>query len=169
MATNEQSALGSLISLAAYSIIGAFIFLFFMPVCSLMIILSWVVGFPAILAYDRRHWDKPGPDTLGVKVSSRTRKLDMGEYEVKGLVMGTCVKARNIFSAARAEARSLVGGEARQFTGLVNESRNIALTRMCQKALDMGCDTVIGFRMVSAESLWGATEIIAFGTAVRVR
>jgi uncharacterized protein YbjQ (UPF0145 family) len=85
------------------------------------------------------------------------------------MVMGTCVKTRNIFSAARAELRSLIGGEARQFTDLVNECRNIAVTRMCQKAKDKGCNRILGFRMITAETMWGATEFIAYGTAVKTK
>ncbi len=132
-------------------------------------ILIWLVFFLAIMVYDRRHWGAPGPETHGVWLSSQTRNLELGEYSMEGVVMGTCVKTRNLFSAARAESRSIVGGEALQFTSLVEECRNIALGRMCKQARSIGCNGVIGYRMISAETLWGATEIIAYGTAVRIR
>jgi len=163
----EPSALGTLIQFLIYSVIIGFIFLFIYPLFSLMIVILWVVIFVSVLTYDSRHWGKPEPDTLGVQLSSQTRKLSLGEYQVKGMVFGSCVKARNMFSAARAEARSIVGGEATQFTALVDETRNIALTRMCRKAKKMGCNGVVGFRIITAETMWGATEVIAYGTAVK--
>jgi uncharacterized protein YbjQ (UPF0145 family) len=165
----EPSALSFLITLVAYSVIAAIILYFFYPWGLLIIMVLWIVFFGSVMAYDSRHWGKPEPDTLGVQLSSRTRRLDLGEYQVKGMVIGTCVKARNMFSAARAEGRSLIGGEARQFTELVEECRNIALTRMCAKARALGCNVVVGFRMITAETMWGATEIIAYGTAVKTK
>lgn len=168
--SNDSSALGFLISMVLLSVVLALIFFFYVdPLWTAIIIIFWMVLFASILAYDSRHWGRPGLDTLGVQLSSRTRKLELGEYSIEGMVMGTCVKARNMFSAARAEARSLIGGEATQFTSLVDECRNIALMRMCRKAKDMGCNGVVGFRMITAETLWGATEIIAFGTAVKIK
>ena len=166
---NEPTALGTLVSLLIYSVIGVVVFFFFFPLASLIIILVWVVMFVSILLYDSRHWRQPGPDAHGIWLSAQTRNLNVGEYSIEGPVMGSCVKARNMFSAARAEARSLVGGEPIQFTSLVEETRNIALSRMCQKAKRMGCNAVVGFRIVTAETLWGATEIIAFGTAIKLK
>lgn len=166
---NEPSALGSLFGLVVYSVVAAVILYFYFPLGLMIIVVFWIVFFGSIMAYDSRHWGKPEPDTLGLQLSSKTRRLDLGEYQVKGMVMGTCVKARNMFSAARAEARSLIGGEARQFTELVEECRNIALTRMCRKAKSLGCNAVVGFRMITAETMWGATEIIAYGTAVKIK
>ncbi len=165
----EPTALGILIRLAIYSVVAGIIFLFFFPLCSLLILIAWVVGFASIMAYDSRHWGRPGPDTHGMWLSSQTRKLDLGEYQVKGMVIGTCVKARNVFSAARAESRSVVGGEAIQFTSLVEECRNIALSRMCANAKALSCNGVVGYRMITAETLWGATEFIAYGTAVKIK
>ena len=128
---NDPSALGSLIGFMISSVILAITFIFFgLPVLSLLIVLLWIVTFASIMAYDSRNWGRPGPDTLGVQLSSKTRNLELGEYSVKGMVMGSCVKARNMFSAARAEGRSLVGGEATQFTSLVDECRNIGRPRI---------------------------------------
>lgn len=169
MSNKEPSALGMLITYLIISLILIVIFAFTLPVCSLIIFLIWFIGFVSIMLYDRRHWRKPGPNAHGIWLSSQTRKLDLGDYSVEGTVMGSCVKARNVFSAAKAEARSLIGGETIQFTGLVEETRNIALSRMCLKAKKMGCNGVIGFRIVSAATLWGATEIIAYGTVVKIK
>jgi uncharacterized protein YbjQ (UPF0145 family) len=168
--SSDSSAVGVLISLMSMSAVFALIlFIYDNPLWTLLIVIIWIVFFVSIMAYDRRHWGQPNLNTLGVALSTKTRKPEIGEYKVEGMVMGTCVKTRNIFSAARAELRSLVGGEARQFTDLVDECRNIALTRMCQRAKDMGCNWVLGFRMITAETMWGATEFIAYGTSVRTK
>lgn len=91
--SKEPSALGTLIYLLIISVIFAPIFIFKKPLWALIIILFWIVFFALVLAYDRRHWGRPGPDTLGVRLSSQTRKLDIGEYSVEGLVMGSCVRS----------------------------------------------------------------------------
>jgi uncharacterized protein YbjQ (UPF0145 family) len=165
----EPTALGTLIVLVIYSVVAAIILLFFYPLGSLIIVITWVVLFISILVYDSRHWGDPELENSGVQIFTKTRNLNLGEYQVKGMAMGTCVKARNMFSAARAEARSLVGGEARQFTDLVEECRNMAVNRMCAKAKRMGCNAVVGFRIITAETMWGSTEFIAYGTAVKTR
>jgi len=139
------------------------------PALSMFCILMWVLMFGAVMLYDRRHWGVPGPETHAIWLSTKTRKFDIGDYSIAGVVMGTCVKTRNLFSSARAESRAIVGGEALQFTSLVEECRNIALNRMCQKARNLGCNGIIGFRVITAETMWGATELIAYGTAVRIR
>jgi len=165
----SDSALGNLIALVIISVLFVTISAIFMPFLSLVCILTWIVVFLLIMHHDRRHWGVPGPETHGIWLSAKTRKLEIGEHEVAGMVMGTCVKTRNLFSAARAESRAIVGGEALQYTSLVEECRNIAMNRMCKKARDMGCNGIVGYRLISAETLFGATEIIAYGTAVKIR
>lgn len=167
--SNDASALGALIGLLIPSVILTVVFLFFFPICSILIIILWIISFISIILYDKRHWRKPLPESHGIWLSTQTRNLDLGEYSMHGAVMGSCVKVRNVFTAARQEARSLVGGEAQRFTDLVEETRNIALSRMCKKTKKMGCNGVIGFRIITAETLWGSTEIIAYGTAVNIK
>ena len=167
--SNDTSALGALIGFLIPSVIITVVFLFIFPICSIIIVLIWIISFISIMIYDMRHWRKPLPESYGIWLSAQTRNLDIGEYTMHGAVMGSCVKARNIFTAARQEARSLVGGEAQGFTDLAEESRNIALSRMCKKAKKMECNGVIGFRIISAETLWGSTEIIAYGTAINIK
>jgi uncharacterized protein YbjQ (UPF0145 family) len=167
--SNEPSAVGALIAMLTLSVtFGAILYFLVNPIWAVVITVIWIVFFVSVLTYDRRHWGQPKMETLGINLSSKTRILPNGTYKVEGMVMGTCVKTRNIFSSARAELRSLVGGEASQFTGLVDECRNIALTRMCKKAKDKKCNWIVGFRMITAETMWGTTEFIAYGTAIKV-
>jgi len=169
MGNKDPSALKILINpIGIYSVIIIVALAVVAPEIAGMCILAWVILIGAILLGDRRRWGVPGPETEGIWLSSQTRNIELSDYTAEGLVMGSCVKVRNMFSAARAESRAIVGGEALQFTSLVEETKNIAINRMCQQARNMGCNGVIGYRMVSAETLWGATEIIAYGTAIRI-
>jgi uncharacterized protein YbjQ (UPF0145 family) len=169
MGNKEPSALGILLYLLFLSAVFAIGLANTEPLIALALVAIWPIIFIVIIAHDHTNWGQPKLNTLGIRLSTKTRKLGSDNYSVEGMVMGSCVKARNIFSTARAEARSLVGGEAKQLTSLVNECRNVALTRMCQQAIDKGCNGIVGYRMITAETLWGATEIIAYGTAVRIK
>ncbi|MGB9615170.1 MAG: YbjQ family protein, partial [Fervidobacterium sp.] len=65
--------------------------------------------------------------------------------------------------------KTLAGGEIRSYTELLVESRNIALKRMIDEAERLGADAVIGVRFGSSSIMQSAAEILAYGTAVRLR
>lgn len=89
--------------------------------------------------------------------------------ETLGLVRGTSVRARNLFKDINAVLKNLVGGEVHEYTKLVAESREQALDRMAAEARARGADAVVGFRFGTAEVARGAAEVVAYGTAVRLR
>ena len=89
--------------------------------------------------------------------------------ETLGLVRGTSVRARNLFKDINAALKNLVGGEVHEYTKLVAESREQALDRMAAEARARGADAVVGFRFGTAEVARGAAEVVAYGTAVRLR
>jgi len=64
--------------------------------------------------------------------------------------------------------RSLVGGEVKQYTALLEDSRRHAVDRMIEKALLMGANAIVGVRFDSSEIAQGLTEVVAYGTAVVV-
>ncbi len=83
-----------------------------------------------------------------------------------GLVRGSSVRARNVFRDLLAMLRNLVGGEVREYTKVLAESREQALDRMREEALALGADAVVGIRFESSEIMTGAAEILVYGTAV---
>jgi len=89
--------------------------------------------------------------------------------ECFGLVRGTTVRARHIFRDIGALLRILVGGEIPEYTKLVAETREQALDRMITEAQARGADAVIGFRFATAEVAKAAAEVVAYGTAVKLR
>jgi len=89
---------------------------------------------------------------------------DVGE--VLGIVCGNVVRARFVGRDFIAGLRNLVGGEVSEYSKLLAESREQAMDRMVKHAESMGAHAVIGFRFASATITEGASEILAYGTAV---
>ena len=88
--------------------------------------------------------------------------------EVKGLVQGNTIRARNIGRDIVAGLRTIVGGEVTEYTRLMSESREQAVARMVEQAEGLGANAVVGMRFVTSTVLQGASELLAYGTAVVV-
>lgn len=89
--------------------------------------------------------------------------------EVKGLVQGNTIRARNIGRDIVAGLRNIVGGEVTEYTRLMSESREQAIMRMVEQAESMGANAVVGMRFVTSMVMQGASELLAYGTAVVVQ
>ena len=87
--------------------------------------------------------------------------------EVLGVVFGSCVQMKHVGKDIRALGRNILGGEAKAYTELMEESRRTAMQRMIEDAEKLGANAVIGMRYATAQTMHGAAELIAFGTAVR--
>ena len=88
--------------------------------------------------------------------------------EVKGLVQGNTIRARNIGRDIVAGLRNIVGGEVTEYTRLMSESREQAIMRMVEQAESMGANAVVGMRFVTSMVMQGASELLSYGTAVVV-
>jgi len=89
--------------------------------------------------------------------------------EVLGVVFGSCVQTKHVGKDLRAAGRTLIGGEAKAYTELMEESRRTAMQRMIDDANKLNADAIIGMRYATAQTMHGAAEIIAFGTAVKTQ
>lgn len=89
--------------------------------------------------------------------------------ETFGMVRGSTVRAKHIGTDIVASLRNLVGGEITGYSSLLAGAREQAIDRMKDEARRMGADAVIGFRMETSTIMGGASEILAYGTAVRLR
>ena len=87
--------------------------------------------------------------------------------EVLGVVFGSCVQTKHVGKDIRAGLRSVVGGEAKSYTELMEEARRTAMQRMIEDAKKLGANAIIGMRYATAQTMAGAAELIAFGTAVK--
>jgi uncharacterized protein YbjQ (UPF0145 family) len=85
-----------------------------------------------------------------------------------GVVRGIVVRSRNIFANIGAGLQTLVGGNIKAWTRLCEETRSDAFDVMIQHASELGANAIIGARYDATEVMSGATEVLAYGTAVIV-
>jgi uncharacterized protein YbjQ (UPF0145 family) len=83
-----------------------------------------------------------------------------------GLVRGSTVRAKHIGTDIVAGLRNLVGGEIASYSSLLAGAREQAIDRMCEEANSLGATAVIGIRIETSTIMGGASEIVAYGTAV---
>lgn len=89
--------------------------------------------------------------------------------EILGLARGSTVRARNIGRDIFAGLKNIVGGEIDEYTKLQAEAREQALQRLIQDAAMMHADAVVNIRFTTAMVMQGAAEILAYGTAVKLK
>lgn len=88
--------------------------------------------------------------------------------EILGIARGSTVRARNIGRDIIASLKNVVGGEIEEYTKLQAQSREQALQRMIEDAKRLGADAVINVRFTTSMIMQGASEILAYGTAVKI-
>lgn len=91
------------------------------------------------------------------------------KLEMLGLVKGSVVRSKNVGRDILAGLKTLVGGEIVSYTKMMEEARNIATERMIKEAKAKGADAIVGLRYVSSAVMTGAAEIVAYGTAVKIK
>ena len=91
------------------------------------------------------------------------------EVEPLGLVKGTVIQSKNVGKDFMAGMKTLVGGEITGYTEMLTEARQIATKRMVDEAAALGADAVINVRFGSSAVMQGAAEVIAYGTAVKLK
>ncbi len=91
------------------------------------------------------------------------------EIEVLGLVKGGVVQSKNIGRDFMAGLKTIVGGEIVGYTEMIQTARSIATKRMVDEAESLGADAIINIRYGSSSVMGGAAEIIAYGTAVKIK
>jgi uncharacterized protein YbjQ (UPF0145 family) len=89
--------------------------------------------------------------------------------EVLGLVRGNTIKARHIGNDIMAGLRNIVGGEVKEYTQMISEAREDALERMLAEAEKLNADAVVNIRFTTSQVMGGAAEILAYGTAVKLK
>jgi len=89
--------------------------------------------------------------------------------EVLGIVEGNTIRARNIGRDILAVLKNIIGGEIEEYTKLMAESREQALDRMVQQAEELGADAVLDTRFSTSYIMGSAAEILAYGTAVKLK
>ncbi|TFL17850.1 YbjQ family protein [Jannaschia formosa] len=86
-----------------------------------------------------------------------------------GLVKGSTVRSKHVGSDIVAALRNLVGGEVKEYAALLTGAREQALDRMAAEARLLGADAVVGLRLETSTITHAASEVVAYGTAVKLR
>ena len=89
------------------------------------------------------------------------------ELEVLGIVKGTTVQSKHFGKDFMAGMKTLVGGEIVAYKEMIEEARQIATKRMVDDAKALGADAIINVRFTSSSVMQGASEVLAYGTAVK--
>ena len=103
-------------------------------------------------------------------IVSTTETIPNKEIEsVVGIARGSTVRARNIGRDIFAGLKNIVGGEIEEYTRLQAQAREQAMQRMIQDAQRIGADAIVNVRLTTSMVMQGASEILAYGTAVKLR
>ena len=96
---------------------------------------------------------------------------DVAGYEIaryQGIVRGIVVRATSFGKTFVGAFKSLGGGNIREFTEVCEAARHDAFQQMVQHATELGADAIIGMRYDATEFMQGTTEVLAYGTAVKL-
>lgn len=103
-------------------------------------------------------------------IYSTTDTLPGREIEsIVGIVTGNVVQAKHIGRDIMAGLKGIIGGEIRGYTEMLSEARDIAIQRLVQSAHEKGADAVVGIRFSTSTIMDGSSEIMVFGTAVKLK
>jgi uncharacterized protein YbjQ (UPF0145 family) len=89
--------------------------------------------------------------------------------EILGVVTGNVVQTKHMGKDILASLKSIVGGEIVSYTQMLTEARQIAISRMVTAALEMNADAIVNLRFTTSSIMSNASEILAYGTAVRLK
>jgi len=89
--------------------------------------------------------------------------------EIVGIAKGSAVRARHIGRDFFAGLKNIIGGEIEEYTKLLSQSREQALQRMIKDAESMNAEAIVNIRFTTSMVMQGTSEILAYGTAVKLR
>jgi len=88
--------------------------------------------------------------------------------EYQGVVRGLVVRATSVVAGVTGGLKSMFGGNISEYEKVCEKARDEAFRRMVEHAKEVGADAVIGMRYDATEFIQGSTEVLAYGTAVRI-
>ena len=89
--------------------------------------------------------------------------------EILGIARGSTVRAKNIGKDIFAGFKNIIGGEIQEYTKLQADSREEAIKRMIDDAESLGADAIVSVRLTTSMVMQGASEMLAYGTAVKLQ
>ncbi len=106
-----------------------------------------------------------------MEIITTTADFVPGKNVVKilGVVRGNTIRSRNIGRDIGAGLKTIVGGEIKSYTEMTTQAREEAFNRMVNQAVKLGADAIINVRFSTSMVMQGAAEMLAYGTAVKLR
>ena len=98
-----------------------------------------------------------------------TETIHGREMEALGLVKGSTIQTVNLFRDFGSGLKTLVGGELTKYNEMMSNAREIATSRMIAEAEALGADAIVAVRYSSSSIMQSAAEVMAYGTAVRLK
>ncbi|NLD82622.1 MAG: YbjQ family protein [Clostridiales bacterium] len=98
-----------------------------------------------------------------------TDTLSGKEMDMLGLVKGSTIQTVNAFRDIGAGLKTLVGGELTKYNEMMDKARRIATDRMIEEARQLGADAIVGVRYATSAIMQSAAEVMAYGTAVKIK
>ncbi len=89
------------------------------------------------------------------------------EFTMLGMVKGSTIQSKNIGRDITQSFKTLVGGELKAYTEMMDQARSLATKRMVEEAQNLGADAIVNIRYASSAVMQGAAEVMAYGTAVK--
>ena len=90
-------------------------------------------------------------------------------YEELGIVSGSTIQSKNFMSDLGQGLKSIVGGELKSYTGMMEKARSQATDRMIAQAQQLGADAIIGVRYATSAIMAQAAEVLVYGTAIKFK
>jgi len=88
---------------------------------------------------------------------------------ILGVVKGNTIRAKNLGKDIGAGLKSIIGGEIKSYTDMTSQARDEAFNRMVNEAVKLEADAVINVRFATSMVMNGAAEMLAYGTAVKLK
>jgi uncharacterized protein YbjQ (UPF0145 family) len=89
--------------------------------------------------------------------------------EILGIVTGNVVQSKHVGRDIMAGFKTIVGGEIKSYTDMLTEARHKAISRLVEAALELDADAVVNLRFTTSSIMSSAAEILAYGTAVKLK
>ena len=102
-------------------------------------------------------------------IITTTERVDGREQQILGLVKGSTIQTVNAFRDIGAGLKTLVGGELKKYNEMMDNARTIATNRMIAETEALGADAIVGMRYATSSIMQSAAEVMAYGTAVKLR
>ncbi|WMW21313.1 heavy metal-binding domain-containing protein [Methanolobus mangrovi] len=102
-------------------------------------------------------------------IVTTTDGIDGKELDIIAVVFGNTVRAKHIGSDIMAVLKNIVGGELKGYSDMLTQARKEAFDRMVENAKEIGADAIVNVRFTNSQTMAGAAELLAYGTAVKLK